>query len=195
MNVVDAIKKRRSIRLFTTQKVDQEILKELVDLARHAPSAANKQPLEYIILNKPEILSQIFEQLAWAAYVQPKRNPPDGHRPSAYIVVLIKNDKKIGHFGPIDAAAAITTILLAATEKGLGTCWLASLQRENVRNILTIPDGYDIDSVIAIGYPEEEPVMEDSKDESIKYYLDENDRLHVPKRPLSKVLHINNYGD
>ena len=194
MNVIDAIKKRRSIRIFTDKEIDREILIELIDIARGAPSAANKQPLEYVIINEKTLAKKVFEQLAWAAYVQPKRNPPDGHRPTAYIIVLINQDHLLKHFGPVDAAAAITTILLAAIEKGLGTCWLASVKRENLREILSIPDNLEIDSVVALGYPDEEPIMEDSNDDSIKYYLDDENRLHVPKRPLSKILHLNSFG-
>ncbi len=76
MDFCDFIKTRRTVRLFSPQPIDQSILRQLLEVARSAPSAANRQPLEYIIVNDPSQLARIFDQLAWAAYVQPNRNPP-----------------------------------------------------------------------------------------------------------------------
>jgi nitroreductase len=97
----------------------------------------------------------------------------------------------------VDAAAAIENIILTAWSKGIGSCWLGAIQRDNIRKILAVPENFQIDSVIALGYPDEKPVMEDAKndsDEGLKYYLDDNDKLHVPKRPLTKIGHLNRYG-
>ncbi len=70
-----------------------------------------------------------------------------------------------------------------------------SIKRDELRKKLTLNENYSIDSVIALGYPAEEPVMEDCRDDSIKYYLDENDRLHVPKRPLKAITHLNKFAN
>ena len=69
------------------------------------------------------------------------------------------------------------------------------MQREALADILGVPGEYRIDSVIALGFADEEPVVEDCTGDSIKYYLDEDDRLHVPKRPLKEVTHIGKFGD
>lgn len=193
MDFCDFIKTRRTVRLFRPKPIDQSILRQLLEVARSAPSAANRQPLEYIIVNEPPQLDRIFDQLAWAAYVQPNRNPPAEKRPVAYIVVLINKNLALPKYGNVDAAAAITTILLAAWTMKIGSCWLASVNRDNVREILQIPDEYEIDSVIALGYPDEQPVMEDCSDDSIKYYLDSDDNLHVPKRKIQAVAHLNTF--
>lgn len=194
MDLTELIKSRRSVRLFKQEPIGTDILLELVDAARFAPSAANRQPLEYIAVTEPGLCEKTFEQLAWAAYVQPRRNPPAGKRPTAYIVVLINSEAELGDYGRVDAAAAIQNILLAARAKGIGTCWLGSVQREALAAVLGVPGKYRIDSVIALGIADEEPLVEDCAGDSIKYYLDENDRLHVPKRPLKKVTHINKFG-
>lgn len=195
MDIIEVIRSRRSIRRFQQKPVSEEILCELIDIARHAPSAANRQPLEYIIVTEKAQTDVLFDQLAWAAYVQPKRNPPADKRPVAYIIVLINAD--IGEkWGPIDAAAAIENILLAAWAQGIGTCWLGAIQREKIREIFEVPNEYTIDSVVALGCPDETPVAEDSRNESIesiKYHLDDNDQLHVPKRPLKSILHKNKF--
>ncbi len=194
MDVWEAIKSRRSVRMFRQELVSKEILIELIEAARCAPSAANRQPLEFVIADSEEQTSQIFAQLAWAGYVRPRRDPPAGKRPVAYIIVLVHTEKAMAEFGKVDAAAAIENILLAAQGKGIGSCWLGSINREKLREILEIPDKYDIDSVVALGYPDEAPVMEDCKGDSIKYYLDVKDVLHVPKRPLPSITHINKFG-
>jgi len=100
----------------------------------------------------------------------------------------------LANFGPVDAATAIENVLLAAQGRGIGSCWLGSIKREKLRKILEIPDKYDIDSVVALGYPDEQPVMEDCKGESIEYYLDDEDVLHVLKRQLRFITHMNKFG-
>jgi len=192
MDVFQTIKTRRTIRLFKQDSVTDELLIEFVEAGRCAPSGANCQPLEYVVVNNPQILDGVFAQLAWAGYIKPKRTPPADLRPVAYIVVLINSD--ISSKGTEDAAAAIENILLAAWARGVGSCWIGSVKRDELAKNLALPANYNIDSVIALGYPAEEPVMEDCRDDSIKYYLDENDRLHVPKRPLKSITHINKFG-
>lgn len=194
MDFLEMIKTRRTVRRFKQDPIGIDLLNDLVDCARCAPSASNGQPLEYVIVNDKPQVAGIFDQLAWGVYVQPKRNPPAEFRPVAYIIVLICNERALGRFGPVDAAAAIENILLAAWSKAIGSCWLASVKRDKAKEIIGIPDGYEIDSVVALGYPAEEPVMEDCRDDSIKYYLDEDDRLHVPKRPLDTIRHVNKFA-
>ncbi len=194
MDISEAIKRRRSVRRFRQEELSREILLELVEAGRCAPSGANRQPLEFVIVSSDEVKSQIFAQLAWAGYVQPRRDPPADKRPVAYIIVLVSSERTTAKLGPVDAAAAIENILLAAQSKEIGSCWLGSIKRDKIREILEIPDIYEIDSVVALGYPDEAPVMEDCKGESIEYYLDENDVLHVPKRPLRSITHMNKFG-
>ena len=191
MDFLDIIKTRRTVRLFKQDPINNKLLYELVECARRAPSGANRQPLEYVIVNDPVQVERVFEHLAWAGYVKPKRTPPAGKRPVAYIVVMV--NRNISKEAPDDAAAAIENILLAAWAKGIGSCWIGSVQRQGVAALIAMPENYLIDSVIALGYPDEEPALEDCKDDSIKYYLDDNDRLHVPKRTLADIVHENSF--
>ena len=193
MDAIEAIKTRRTVRLYKQKEISGEILLELVETARCAPAAANRQPLHYIIVNETETNARIFECLAWAGYVKPKRNPPADKRPAAYIIVLM--DKSIGNdkSNSVDAAAAIENILISAQSLGIGSCWLGAIDKDKLRVICKVPEGFDIDSVVALGYPGEAPVMEDCKDESVKYYLDENDVLHVPKRTMKSIVHYNRF--
>jgi len=87
---------------------------------------------------------------------------------------------------------AAAYISLAAFEKGLGSCLLASIDRDKLREILKLPDHCEIDLVVALGYPNESPVVENFVD-SVKYWKDQQDVLHVPKRQLGEILHHNKY--
>lgn len=191
MDCMEAIKTRRTIRFYKQDPIAETDLVELVEAAHLAASASNGQPLEYVIVNEPDQAEKVFAQLGWGAYVEPKRNPPVGRRPVAYIVVLINSQWELGRFAVVDAAAAIQNILLAAKSKGIGSCWLASVKREKTAQLLGIPEIYRIDSVVALGYPDEDPLLAECKSDSIEYYLDEEDRLHVPKRKLANIIHHN----
>lgn len=164
-------------------------LERLVNAARLAPSGANLQPLEFIIVDDRSLVDQIFPCLKWAAYIAPRGDPPEGKRPVAYIVVLVNTRIKSSGYEH-DSGAAIENLILTALEEGIGSCWLGSIDRKTVKRILRIPDHYLIDSIVALGYPDEGPIMEEAEGD-IKYWLDEEGRLHVPKRGLSKIMHHN----
>lgn len=190
MNVYDVILSRRSIRRFQQKPIDVEKLKKFVNAGRLAPSAANLQPIEYFIVDKKEICLKIFDTLSWAGYIKPKWIPSQEERPTAYIIVLI-NDINNKYYLR-DVGIATENIVLAAEEENIGSCILCKINREKIREILKIPIEIEVDSVIALGYKDEQPVVEDMV-ESIKYWRDENEVMHVPKRKLENILHINNY--
>jgi nitroreductase len=192
MTVYDLILKRRSIRRFHQERIFYSILEKLVNAARLAPSAANLQPLEYIVVDDPGICAQIFPNLRWAAYIAPRGTPPEGKRPTAYIIVLVNKKIKARDYER-DVGAAVENILLAALEKGIGTCWIQSIEKEGLRRILKVPASYEIDSVVALGYKVEDPVVEEMTN-SVKYWLDDQETLHVPKRKLEDVLHRNKFS-
>ncbi|MCM8768274.1 MAG: nitroreductase family protein [Candidatus Omnitrophica bacterium] len=191
MDVFEAIKKRRTIRRFKPDQVPLPVLQKLVEAARFAPSGGNLQPWEFIIVNDPGLLPDIFATLAWAGYIAPAGNPPEGKRPTAYIVAL--QNTAINPRTPVaDLAAAIENILLQAVEEGLGTCWIGSVRREKLAEILSLPEGYVIDSVVALGYPDEKAVIEPYQG-SVKYWRDEDGVFHVPKRSLAEIVHYNRF--
>ena len=189
MSVYELILKRRTIRKFLRRQISEKVLKKIVNAGRLAPSASNLQPLEFVIINDINVLGKIFATLKWAGYIAPLGNPAEGQRPTAYIVVLINSDIQ-KEKGEVDAAAAIENMILTAMEEKIGSCWIGSVNHNEVRKILQIPDQYKIDSVLALGYPAEEPVVEQAKD-SIKYWKDESGRLHVPKKKFDDIVHFN----
>jgi nitroreductase len=195
MNVKDAVLERRSVRSFTGEEVPLEVLEELVDGARQAPAAANRQPLEYVAVTDPALCEEVFAALKWAAYIAPAGDPQPGHRPTAYIVVLRRTEYQLEAMAGYDVGAAVQTILLMAVEKGLAACWLKSVNIPKVKTLLNVPEDREVDSVIALGRPDEHPVRVDLTPEErglevIKYYRDEKGQHFVPKRALASVLHI-----
>lgn len=190
----DLILKNRSFRRFHQDSpVALETLKELVDLARYSASGANRQPLKYILVCDPEINAKVFPQLAWAGFLTDWGGPAEGERPAAYIIIL--NDKTIAAVPGTDHGIAAQTMMLGATEQGLGSCMVGSIQRDELREVLDIPEQYDIALVLALGTPSETVVAEDvGPDGSVRYYRDDRDVHRVPKRTLEELV-IATHGD
>ena len=189
--VYEIMTKRRSIRRFRQDPIPFVTLKKLVNAARVAPSASNLQPLEYIVVDNKNLLHEVFTTLSWARHITPKGDPPEGERPTAYVVVLA--NKEVSDSGyERDVGASAENIALAALEEGIGSCLLGSIDRDKLRKILDVPSSLAIDLVIALGYSAECPVVEEMAD-SMEYWKDESGILHVPKRKLESILHRNKY--
>jgi nitroreductase len=167
-----------------------DILNQCVDAGRLAPSAANLQPIQFIMVTDKKLCGKIFETLHWAAYIKPEWVPAENERPTAYIVLVVEENASPWYVRDVSYAAG--NIVHVAEAEGLGTCILCKIEKEQIKAILSIPSNMMVDSVIALGYKAEQPVVEDLID-TVKYYRDTDEILHVPKRRLDKVLHINGW--
>lgn len=184
----ELILKNRSYRRFY-QEVDIKLdtLRELVDLARLSASAGNMQPLKYILSCDPQKNLLIFSHLAWAAYLRDWTGPGEGERPSAYIIIL--GDTEISRSFGCDHGIAAQSILLGATENGLGGCIIGSIRKEGLRKALEIPPQYEILLVLALGKPKEAVVIETvGGGGDVRYWRDSAGVHHVPKRPLADLI-------
>lgn len=187
----ELILSRRSIRQFKPEPVSRSILEKLINAARLAPSGANLQPLEFVVVDEKEVRKRLFPCLRWAAYIAPEGNPQPGHEPVAYVVVLVNLKlRKKGY--ERDVGAAVENMILTAWEERVGSCWIANADIEKIKDMLNVPEDYKVDSVLALGYPAEEPITEELK-ESVKYWKDSKGRLHVPKRKLDDIVHLNGF--
>jgi len=184
----DLIIKNRSCRRFHEEvDIKLESLRELIDLARLSASARNAQPLKYILSCEPQRNSLIFPHLTLAAYLKDWSGPGEGERPAAYIIIL--GDTGISRFLAYDAGIAAQSILLGATEKSLGGCIVASIDREELRKALDISSRYEILLVLALGKPKEKVVIETvGPSGDTKYWRDNEGVHHVPKRPLDDII-------
>ena len=186
--IKELIKKNRTYRRFYEDfAIKRNTLEELVDLARLSASAANRQPLKYILSCEKDKNDLIFPTLAWAGYLKDWPGPDEEERPSAYIIMLL--DTEISKNYWCDPGIAAQSILLGATEKGLGGCIFASVKKDELRSVLKINERYEILYVLAVGKPKEKVVLETVRtDGDIKYWRDNQGVHHVPKRSLREII-------
>jgi len=179
---------RRTIRKFKQKPIPQAVLKKLINAARLAPSAANLQPLKFIIITDKDMCAKVFVHLRWASYIAPLGKPEPDKRPVAYIAVLLNKIKTQLRYAAYDAGAAAQNILLAAWEQGIGCCWMQAIDRRRIKEILNISRDFKLDSIIALGYRDESPVV-DEFGGSVKYWKDRQGILHVPKRNIREIIY------
>ncbi|MEM2174530.1 MAG: nitroreductase family protein [Candidatus Micrarchaeia archaeon] len=187
-HLYELILARRTIRRFKQRKINTKILKKIINAGRLAPSAANLQPIEYILIKDEKIKRKIFENIKLGGYFK-DWIPKESERPM-YYVVLITN-KKIAKNPEFDCGCASENICLASTSFGIGSCIIKNANKKEIAKILKIPKKYEINCLIALGYPAEKSKVVKMKD-SVKYFRKGN-FVFVPKRNLRDILHINKY--
>jgi len=173
MDVLEAIRGRRSIRAFKSDDVSPEIVEKLLDAASWAPSAGNIQPWEFIVVRKPEIKRALAEAALDQTFIE--------EAPVVIVVCANKNrsSQRYGIRGKTlyclqDTAASIQNILLTAYSLGLGTCWVGAFREEKAREILKIPQGIRPVAIIPVGYPAETPPPRN-------------------RRPISQIVHYETF--
>jgi nitroreductase len=188
----DLVLKNRSYRKFhADRKVSRELLTSFIETAGNTPSSKNYQPLKYILVHENPSTDRVFKCLGWARHLRDWDGPSVKERPPAYIVMLL--DKNISSEALIDAGISAQTILLAATEAGLGGCILRTVDRKQLSDYFNLPEHLEIILVIALGYPNQQVVLTTvSGDGNTNYY--ERDGIHyVPKRkPEALILDTDN---
>lgn len=178
MNTLECIKNRKTVRSFQNEMLSNEDLQDLISAAINAPSACNFQAWKFISITDPVIRNKL-------SY----RSSPVIKKAPQGIVVLYRNDLSYNGYLYKDyiqsAAAAIENLLLAATEKGIATCWICDLNRpKQIKRILHIPKNFDIIAYIALGYSQI-----DQSDLTLKHYGSlENLRNRKRKYTLKQVL-------
>jgi nitroreductase len=158
LNVLEAIKERRSIRAFTNKTVSEEDIRRLLEAARWAPSAGNTQPLEMVIVKASETKQKLSEAALSQTLIQ---------KASIVIVVcadVTRSSRSYGTRGEQlysiqDTAAATENILLAAQELGLATCWIGAFHEKEVAKIINAPKSVKPVAIVPVGYPAVRPVV------------------------------------
>ena len=132
-------------------------------------------------------MTKIFPYLAWAGYLTEWPGPEKGERPSAYIIIL--GDKSITEIFGVDHGIAAQSIMLGATEAGLGGCIIESIKREELqKRLLRFLINMKFFLILALGKPVENVIIEEIKDNDVKYWRDNNKTHHVPKRSLKELI-------
>ena len=149
VDVLEAIKTRRSVRRFKKEKVPPHLLKEVLEAGRWAPSSRNSQPWRFIVIVDEDLKRRVANATTAGKFL--------AEAPLGIAVVV---DTKATRHPAEDGAAATMNILLAAHALGLGACWIGSYgssYEEEVKDMLGIPEGWALLSIVALGYPDERP--------------------------------------
>lgn len=194
MELKDIVVKNRSYRRYNQAvKLSDDKLYSWLDMVRLTPSARNLQSLKYAVVCDEARNFEIFAQLKWAGYLT-DWNPSLSESPAAYVVFC--NDKQLSVATPqIDLGIQAQTLLMAAVSEGYGGCILLAFNKIEVARILNLPSYIDPVLVVALGAPTEvcitediAPTLEPTTTDNIKYYRDENQIHHVPKRSLNELI-------
>ena len=160
MKTTDILKKRRSVRRYTDKPISRDILEDIVDCGRLAPSGNNAQPWHFLVVTKKEELKFISDKVTYGKFIK-----------DAAACVIVFCEKSNRHHLE-DGAAATENMIIAATSYGIGTCWVAGYNRtyeEGIKDHFRVPENLRMISIISMGYPAEEP--------------------HKQKKNLKEVLH------
>jgi nitroreductase len=173
MELSEAIKGRRSIRAFKQRDVPEETVEKLIDAAKHAPSAGNIQPWEFVVVRKLEVKRKLAVAALNQAFVE--------EAPVIIAVCANENRSSSGYgfrgktlYCIQDTAAATQNILLTAYSLGLGACWIGAFNEDEAKRALNAPEGIRPVAIIPVGYPDEAP-------------------SHRGIRPLSQIIHYDGF--
>lgn len=152
MDVLTAIKERRSVRKYLSKPVEEEKLLRVLEAARLAPSANNKQEWKFIVVRDSKKIERMVDAVNGQSFV--------GQAP-VIIVCCGLDPKGVMSCGQprhsVDVSIATAYMLLEAHVQGLGTCWLGNFDEQKVRDLLEIPDNVRVVSITPLGYPEVHP--------------------------------------
>ncbi len=185
----DLLRKTRSCRSFDPKvEVSEELLLEFIDNARIAAATMNLQPLKYRLISTADEMAKLLPLTRWATVLGIKL-PPEGHEPKAAIIVC--HDTNVTPFNPIflkDVGICSEVIMLSAAERGIGGCIIGSADAKKLSEIFSLADNLLPQLVLTFGAPDETVVIEDAVDGDVRYYRDENNVHHSPKRKLSDIV-------
>ncbi len=154
MSLLDMILSRRSIRNYKNKEIPQEILRQVLEAGRQAPSAANRQPIRFVVVTDTEVKNELSKSL----FGKHIKNAP-------MVIVGCADEKSLltGKWAVVDTTIALQNIVIAAWTFGIGSCWIGSFSEEKVKELLRIPDKWRIVALLTLGYPAEQPKAKNRK--------------------------------
>ena len=146
MEVLDAIKNRRSVRKYLPKPIPEDALGRVIEAGRIAPSANNRQPWHFVIVKDHDIRKALSGG-KWAKFLQE----------CPVVIVGCGDTKTSPEWYAVDVTIALQNMVIQATAEGLGTCWIGSFFEDKVKEAVGMPDDYAPVAMLAVGYPEENP--------------------------------------
>jgi nitroreductase len=147
MSLIDVVLDRRSIRRYEPKEIPREVLDNILEAGRQAPSAANKQPWHFIVLTDSEIKKELSRGL-FNRFI--KEAP-------VTIVGCAHKDLIAGKWSSVGTTIALQNMVVAAWAMGVGSCWIGDFNEEKVKKLLSIPENWNIIALVSFGYPAEKP--------------------------------------
>lgn len=152
MEVMEAIRQRRSIRNYADRPVEEEKLNLILEAGRLAPSAANRQEWRYVVVKEKETRQKLMKAAKGQSFVG---------QAAVVIAACAETDNHVMSCGqlsyPIDVAISVDHMTLKALEEGLGTCWVGAFDEDEVKKTLGIPDDIRVVELLTLGYPTDVP--------------------------------------
>lgn len=188
MEFMELLKTRRTYRRFKQKEVASEIIEDILLASKYASSAANRQPLSYVVVKSSEKVLSVFEQTRWALYLESELGQPKKEeRPTLFIAVIQNMD--ISKDCDTDAGLAIANMTLAAWNHGVGSCIIGACNKGFLSEMFELTETQKLHTVVAFGYPAHKSHIVDVKEDGdIKYYLDDKKDYMVPKRKLEDIV-------
>ncbi len=152
MEFYEVVKQRRSVRAYRDEPVEEEKLRRILEAAREAPSAANRQPLQFYVIRDESVRRELLEAYSQQWFAE-----------APVIVCVCTRDSEAWHrsdgksYADVDATIAMDHLILAAAAEGLGTCWIGAFRPEVVRKVLGLPPELEPLAMTPVGYPDQEP--------------------------------------
>jgi nitroreductase len=148
MSLLDVILSRRSIRKYENKEIPQEILQQILEAGRQAPSAVNRQPFRFVVVKDHEIMKELCDNLI-TRFVK--------YAPMAIVGCADVKSLLTGKWAVVDTTIAMQNMVIAAWTLGIGSCWIGACNEEEVKKMLKIPDKWKVVALITFGYPAEQP--------------------------------------
>jgi nitroreductase len=167
MDIYTAISTRKSVRAYEDKPVPEDVLARILEAARIAPSASNRQEWRFVVVRDAETRQQLVPAARNQRFV--------GEAPVVLACCAETDEHKMpcGHLSyTIDLAIAVDHITLCAAAEGLGTCWIGAFNEQQVRDILGIPKDIRVVALLPLGYPLDASLKEKSRlsiDQIVKY--------------------------
>ncbi|HOI40927.1 MAG TPA: nitroreductase family protein [Methanobacterium sp.] len=159
MDVFEAINERKSIRRYKETKIEDEKLEKILESARIAPSAANRQKWKFLVVKNQETRNKLIEAANGQKFV--------GQAPITIVACSTESERIMpcGQYAyTVDLSIAVSFMILEATELGLGTCWLGAYDEDKVKDILSIPKDIRVPAIFTLGYADETPAQRARRD-------------------------------
>ena len=148
MSLLDLILSRRSIRRYEKKDISEEVLQQILETGRQAPSAANRQPIHFVIVKDHDILKNLCDNLI-TRFVK--------HAPVAIVGCANTKSFLTGKWAVVDTTIAMQNMVIAAWALGIGSCWIGACSEKKVKELLKIPDKWKFVALVTLGYPAEQP--------------------------------------